>query len=211
MSGSQNMELELKLALERPDDLPALLSALPPASEVVEQKNHFFADPDGRLSSRRWMVRVREERARGLGPQARVILTLKRRSQIHRGYFQAEELEAVLGADDWARVMSGDMNLMELDAEPLAVLRSEGISCLLLSAEMSNVRHRVQHAGLCLEVDLTTFPGGSQDAEVEVETDRPEEARAIIEEAARVAAVPMREQTRGKYARLMARLLEEPS
>ncbi|MGM0576761.1 MAG: CYTH domain-containing protein [Myxococcota bacterium] len=200
------MEQELKLALD-PADLPRLLEGLPAPERVVEQTNHYFVDPEGRAARARVMVRVREERDAGSGELRRVVLTLKRRTAVEGGVFRAEEREAELDPADWLAVREGERDLADAEAPPLRWLRSEtGVTALLRQGGFVNERRLVRHVGFDLEIDRTSFPGGVVEAEVEVETDRPAEARAVVEGVARRQGVRLRDQTRGKYARYLAHL-----
>ena len=58
-------ERELKLALESVADLERLLAELPEPTAVVEQRNHYFVDPEGKTGRDRTMVRLREKQKRG--------------------------------------------------------------------------------------------------------------------------------------------------
>ena len=195
-------ERELKLALEDPSALDRLLAALPEPSEVVEQTNRYFVDPDGLLQRARLMVRVREERDVSTGALLRVILTLKERARVVDGYFEAQEHEAPLDPASWDPIRRGEASLLDLDTDALAPLRSLPLVGVLEGARMTNVRHRVSLDGFCLEVDRTTFPGDRVEAEVEVETDQPERARALLLGVARDAGVELRPQSMGKFTRL---------
>ena len=80
-----------------------------------------------------------------------------------------------------------------------------GVTALTVRGATTNLRRRVRAGGFLLEVDETRFPDGSVDAEVEVETDDPEGARAVVEAAAAEAGVALAVQTLGKYARFLER------
>ena len=212
-------ERELKLALGDPAALADLLAALPPATWVLEQTNHYFLDPGGRLADVRVMVRVREEtRCPGPGwvgsPPERsmhVVLTIKRRAASRDGYFQAEEREEVLPVPLWRRVQAGSLALTALPSALITELaREHQLTSLTEHAASRNLRRVVPLEGFTLELDHTTYPDGSDDCEVEVETDRPEQARALLLRVAASAGVRLTPQTKGKYARLRARLRAMP-
>ncbi len=198
-------ENELKLGLARAGDLPRLLSALPRPSAVISQSNHYFVDPEGRTARSGVMVRVREERD-GDGTRRAVRLTLKRRTSIVEGVFSSQELEAPVDLAVWQGIVAGDQDLA---AAPLDLVRSLcaelGIGSLVRQGTMANVRHVIAHRGFVLEVDRTTFPDGSVDVEVEVETDDPDGARALVQEVAAKAGIELFVQTKGKYARFCER------
>lgn len=201
------MELELKLALVDPALLPRLLEALPRPDRVVEQRNRYFVDPEGVTERERLTIRVREERSGGAIEPDRVVLTVKGRSRVFEGYFEAEEREEELPLAAWTRVRDGRASLLDLTS-PLVVwlARDRGLRDLEEHASMVNVRHVIPVEGFVLEVDETTWPDGSIDAEVEVETDRPAAARELVLRLAGAAGVRLVPQTRGKYSRLRAHL-----
>ncbi len=205
------MEVELKLALARPEELDALLAELPTPEAVVDQHNHYFGDPEGRLAEAKVMVRVRrEERVDAPGgatsPQA-IVLTLKRRHSKEGGVFASEERECEVPSELWEAVQAGRTDLLSLQAEETAWLREAcGVRELREHAVMINRRRRVHLSGFVLEVDETRFPDGTVEAEVEVETDDAEGARELVLEVARRAGVELHEQTEGKYGRLMKRV-----
>ena len=200
-------EIELKLALTDPTALPRLLAAMPPASRVITQVNQYFTDPDGRLAEERIMVRVREERttAPPTAPPERVILTVKRRTVAAGGVFASEESEVELDPERWAAVQAGTLPLAVAGRPVLQPLGKElGVREFVSLGAMTNTRHRVPIAVFVLEVDQTVFPDGHVEVEVEVETDRPEAARALVESFAADAGVAVREQTQAKFARFLA-------
>ena len=200
------MERELKMALDGPTDLARILTRLPEPADTVEQHNHYFVDPQRRLSSIGMMVRVREERSEGAPSPRQVILTLKRRVSATDGFFVAHEVERSLDPEDWEEVRSGAQDLLSLSCDALQTIRDLGASRLELRGTMVNLRRKIHLGGFVLEVDRTTFPNDVVESEIEVETDRPEEARALLEEAARDAGITLRVQTRGKYGRLLEHL-----
>ena len=60
--------------------------------------------------------------------------------------------------------------------------------------------------GFLLEVDRTTFPDGSVDAEVEIETIDLDGARHAVEAVAAKAGVELFDQIKGKHRRFRERL-----
>ena len=200
------MERELKMALEGPTDLEKILTRLPMPVDTIEQRNHYFVDPQMLLSSLGMMVRVREERSPDEATPRLVVLTLKRRVSVSDGVFVAHEEEAVLAHGDWLEVQAGDRDLLSLPCDALTGIRDLGVSRLEVRGTMVNLRRKISLGGFLLEVDQTTFPNDVIDAEIEVETDRPEEARVMLEEVAREVGITLRVQTRGKYGRLLEHL-----
>jgi adenylate cyclase class IV len=200
------MERELKMALDGPTDLATILSRLPAPTDTVEQHNHYFVDPHSLLSTLGMMVRVREERSPEAPAPRQVILTLKRRVSVSDGVFVAHEMESCLPPEDWEEVRAGARDLLSLSSDGLQTIRDLGVSQLQLRGTMVNLRRKISLGGFILEVDQTTFPNGVIESEIEVETERPEEARAMLEDVARTAGITLRLQTRGKYGRLLEHL-----
>ena len=198
------MEQELKLALARAADLPRLLSALPPARDTVRQENHYLVDPRGATSAAGVMVRLRIETGR---TDSWAVLTLKRRLKSDDGVFLAWEEGGPVPLDQARAIARGDQPAMTLDHENVRWLARElDVRALNLQGTLINIRHIVDLEGFCLEVDESHFPDGSIDAEVEVETDAPEDARTLVTRVAETAGVALQIQPLGKYSRYLSRM-----
>ena len=198
------MECELKLGLVRAEDLERLLAALPEPQARIEQHNHYFIDAAGRLAESRTMVRVRVATRSDTPEAPLIVLTRKRRLEAKAGYFIAEELECPLSEEAWSRVEAGEIDLLDLDLEPLKTL--ELSPPLFAHGLMHNLRQVVESGGYTLEIDRTTFPGPEIQVEIEVETDDPEGARAHILSITEAKDIALFNQTRGKYARFLEAL-----
>ncbi|MEZ4268581.1 MAG: CYTH domain-containing protein [Myxococcota bacterium] len=196
---SAPLEQELKLALLDPDALPRLLAALPAPEGVWNQDNLYLIEPDAPAERARIMVRVRSE-ARDR-EAARHVLTVKAGSRAVDGFFVAEELEAALNEAEVAQIAADPDAVLGLALEPARWLVAVGVRRLEGLGGMRNRRHVIHHAGFVLEVDRTEFPGGVVEAEVEVETERPEVARAVVLAVGGAAGVGLRAQTLGKFTR----------
>ena len=198
-------EQELKLGLVNAAHLDRLLAVLPAPEKVVEQTNHYFVDPGGRTTTAGVMVRVREARD-GAGVLRGVKLTLKRRTSIQHGVFLSEEIEESVDPAIWRSIAAGEVDLADAPLQPITTLCAElSIVSLRPHGAMVNTRHCVHQGTFLLEVDRTTFPDGSVDAEVEVETDDPEGARALVHGLADQAGDALFVQTKGKYQRFCER------
>jgi len=209
MAGAEaGVEVEIKLGLRSPEELETLLDHLPSPSYVIEQANHYFDTPDGRLSAARIMLRVREER-RSDKPGVQAVAAAKRRkSRTAKARHEAEEIEHVLSPKIWQAVVEGTTNLAALDSPVVDWVRGElgELTTLAVLGVVENKRHVVHHEGFVLEVDRTGFPDGSVDAEVEVETRDIDGARAVVEAAAAAAGVALFDQNKGKHRRFRERL-----
>jgi len=199
------MEIELKLGLKAPADLPRLLDALPAPARVIQQHNVYLADPDGALDAARIMLRVRtEQRSDGDTPQ--VVVTAKRKKDATAGVFRSEEHEAPLDAAIWRAVQAGERELAQVELEPILWARAEaGFDRLTVRTSMTNERHVIPWQGFTLEVDRTTFGPGDVEAEIECETDDPTRIRAALDALLAELGVAVFEQTRSKFHRLLDR------
>ncbi len=199
------MEIELKLGLRAPADLPRLLAALPAPARVIQQHNVYLADPAGKLNATRIMLRVRTER-RSDDDTPRVIVTAKRNDEASDGVFRREEHEAPLDPAVWEDVQAGERELATVDLEPIQWARREaGFDALAVRTAMTNERHVIPWNGYTLEVDRTTFGAGDVEAEIECETDDPAGARAALDTLLAELGVEVFEETRSKYDRLLSR------
>ena len=204
MSGSWHEEVELKLGLSCPADLPLLMAHLPEPESLITQLNHYYTDRSGVLDSKRVMVRVREESESET--LLRVVLTVKCRAATRDAVFKASEFEVTLEPGQWSGAG------LPLTALPAAVADAFDGMDVHLGGEalqylgcLRNQRRRVGVDGFILEVDSSEFPDGSVDVEVEVETDRPRAARAMLNELAASCGISLYGQSTGKYARFRAR------
>ena len=206
MSLPAPLEVELKLALEAPERLDALLEALPAPRTVVEQRNVYLVPAAGPPEGEPVMVRVREvwqvrEAARS---REALLLTAKRRRSVDNGVFVAEEHEQPLDAERWEAFEAG-AELAGATGPVFDWLAANGLrGPWRIEGEMRNERREIPVEGYRLEVDRTTFPDGTVDAEVEVETADPEGARVLLARLAAGAGVALRPQTLTKYARFLA-------
>ena len=205
MSGSWHEEVELKLGLACPADLPLLMARLPEPQSLITQLNHYYTDRSGVLDSKRVMVRVREESESESETLLRVVLTVKCRAVTRDAVFRASEFEVALEPGQWSGVG------LPLTALPAAVADAFDRMDVHLGGEalqylgcLRNQRRRVGVDGFILEVDSSEFPDGSVDVEVEVETDRPRAARAMLNALAKSCGISLYGQTTGKYARFRA-------
>lgn len=201
------MEIELKLGLKAPSDLPRLLAALPTPTRVIQQENVYVVDPHGALDAARVMLRVRTER-RSDEDTPRVIVTAKRKKDATAGVFRSEEHEGPLDAAVWEAVRAGSRELAAVELEPILWARAQaGFDRLAVRTSMVNERHVIPWEGYTLEVDRTTFgPGpGGVEAEIECETEDAAGVRAALDALLAELGVEVFEQTRSKYQRLLDR------
>ncbi|MDE0961174.1 MAG: CYTH domain-containing protein [Planctomycetota bacterium] len=195
-------EVELKLAIASADDYQRLCEALPGFEDQQTQRNIYF-DDQRRLADQRMMLRLRIE-----PPSA--TLTLKIGTSTVDGVFDSEEIEDPIRLD----------RALALEAEARAIFRIESIvieqtrnrcegplESLVEWGRLHNRRRRYRVTPeMLVEVDETEFPGGVLRWEVEVEGDRPDQAREWLDRLASGVGVTLQTQTLSKSQFLTAHL-----
>ena len=193
------MERELKLALDAAEYL-RLASSLAGYTGEFPLVNHYFDSADHALGSRGAMLRVRET-AEGC------VAGLKQAVSVQGGAFEAAEWEEPIPNWDWQRVLraSGDLGILQhpvvregFDLARTSVLPHQG------SLRVLRKTFRLS-AATVLELDLSLFEDGSQDWEVEVETESPADLRPFLEDLLGRRGILWKEQTATKYERFLDR------
>ncbi|MBS2034675.1 CYTH domain-containing protein [bacterium] len=162
---THELEQELKFQIAGPAEFEKVLSFLGPAEKLLNQCNYYFSDRADRVSPD-WSLRVRQE-------NDLFELTFKLGQKQSEGYFQATEVECLVDKDQADELLYQPVwseTLWELP--PLQRLRQEfGVERLVLLGSLRNQRHRCPQAGgWVAELDITQFPNGQTDYELEVET-----------------------------------------
>lgn len=187
------VEQELKCAFADRAAWQRALEVLGPAQQVLEQTNHYFSDP---LASSGWSLRLREE-------NGAFRLTYKSGRTARDGYFQALEVEDDIDEASAARFLAGltsDDPMWAL--APLSRLRAErGVRQLQYLGFNRNQRHACPQEGWVAELDISEFPDGSIDYELEVECANPLSVREQLQ--LKLGALTV--QTKTKYRRFLER------
>lgn len=178
---SESLEQELKFRLDGSNGFRRAVEFLGPVLATVEQVNHYFGAPGGAVSPD-WSLRIRHE-------DQGYELTLKSGRRQQDGYFEASELTCPL-SDDEAELLLTLVQWPEdlRQLEPIRKLRAEfGIVQPAYLGSLQNQRHKcqVQPWGQP-ELDITSFPDGSIDYELEIETGEPQTATAYLQPLAPV-------------------------
>ncbi|MBX3166099.1 MAG: CYTH domain-containing protein [Candidatus Eremiobacteraeota bacterium] len=194
---TQHLEQELKYQIAGPAEFEKVLQFLGPAGEVLEQCNHYFSDRPERPSPD-WSLRVRQE-------NELYELTFKLGKQQSQGYFQSTEVECPIDSQQVEELLNQPIwseSLWELP--PLERLRREfGVERLVLLGSLRNQRHCCpQPAGWTAELDITWFPGGRTDYELEIETAEV----AAVEQALQPIEQYLIRQTKTKFRRFLEAL-----
>lgn len=184
-------ESEIKYSLFGRDDHQKLVGpdGLKGAAGVELQKNHYLDTRDLRLAGGMAMIRLRTS-------SGGAILTFKRGSELEAGVFRATEVEAPLEGGTVEEILRDPKNLYALPIPPVEAFRSRfGEPDLLWVGVLVNERKRFRDGRFLAEVDRMVFPDGSEEYEVEVETEDLPAARTwLLEEfeRLRVRARPSR-------------------
>lgn len=187
------LEQELKFVLPDRKAWQRALDVLGPAEQVFEQTNYYFSDGHG---SSGWSLRVRLENGYH-------ILTYKSGRSRQEGYFQALEVEHPLEPDQASRLLGGsDWQPALWSLPPLQRLRADrGVERLYCLGFSRNQRHSCPQGDWVAELDISEFPDGSVDYELEVECSDPAAVRERLQELLGELTV----QTATKYRRFLER------
>ena len=204
------MEKELKFALPDKSAYDKILAALP-AETPHFQRNYYFDSVDGCLDATgRSALRIRAE-----GPSLDTLeweVTLKLGVSREGAYFQAHEWNAPLDRVVGQNLLAGGEWPAEIWLlEPLRYFETSfGRRAFQALGNVENLRIRCQLFGeQVAEVDMTTFPDGHIDYEVEVETELPDEVSAYLHELAARVGVTLTAQEKTKYSRFLSRRVSQ--
>ena len=194
---TQHLEQELKYQIAGPAEFEKVLQHLGPSVEVLEQCNHYFSDRPDRPSPD-WSLRVRQE-------NELYELTFKLGKKQSEGYFQSTEVECPIDEQQVEELLQQPVwseTLWELP--PLERLRQEfGVNRLVLLGSLRNRRHVCpQSAGWVAELDVTEYPQGRTDYELEVETAEV----AAVQEALLPISSLLTPQSKTKFRRFLEAL-----
>ncbi|MGH9362465.1 MAG: CYTH domain-containing protein [Thermoanaerobaculia bacterium] len=193
------VESEIKYRLAEIDDYRKLTGprGLEGAAGSDRQENLYLDTADLRISSGGAMLRVRRS---GSG----AIVTFKAGAELEAGYFRSTEIEAPIDPPALSSILKHPSSLYRLPLAPAEILRARfGELSLEVVGTLTNDRSRFRAGAYLVEVDRLLFPDGSEEYEVEVETERPEEARAWLEAEFRRLSVRAAPSRQTKLARLL--------
>lgn len=193
----QHLEQELKYQIAGPAEFEKVLHFLGPATEVLEQCNHYFSDRPDRPSPD-WSLRVRQE-------NELYELTFKLGKKQSEGYFESTEVECPIDSQQVEELLNQPVwseTLWELP--PLERLRREfGVTRLVLLGSLRNRRQVCpQAAGWKAELDTTSYPEGRTDYELEVETAEV----AVVQQALEPISALLTPQSKTKFRRFLETL-----
>ena len=198
-------ERELKLHLAGRRDYDKLINA-PELSESLptwSQENHYFDTSDHRLLRSATMLRLRRIDGRA------VILTFKqgREDPDRPGFFDAVELESEVPGSLMEQAVDTPRVLRDHPSLPAVRLRREfGSVDLVFLGRLRTERRRRRLGDLVVELDEVTYPDREKAYELEVETDDPEHARALLQEICERHGVRAAPQRRTKLEEFLRRV-----
>lgn len=197
MSEGEHFEQELKFRIVDLQDFTRALDFFGPATQVVRQVNHYFCAENESPSSG-WTLRLRQK-------DSEFELTLKTNRRFVDGFFEADEVNAAIEPQLARRLLeSPHWEESTWGLAPLERLRSQfGVQRLRLLGSSENLRHRCSRRPWGVpELDVTSFPDGSVDYELEVETALPQEVLSDLKPLEAILQV----QDKTKYRRFLERL-----
>lgn len=193
------MERELKLKLPDRVAYDRLAEALGLEVRREHQVNCFLDTVNRDVQrSGKSVLRVREQ-------EGQSIVTFKLGRSQREGYFQAEEIESEVSAELAALLRRGELPVEALELAPFRRLVEVfgAQERLVPQGSMRNLRRvfpLIEQDEV--ELDETTFPDGSVDFEVEVETSQPGK---VLQALAVLGFGDLEPQEKTKYARFLER------
>lgn len=193
---SSQLEQEIKYWMAGPDEFATVLNFLGPAQGVLLQRNHYFSDRQGQPSPD-WVLRLRDQ-------DGQHELTLKLGRSQRAGYFESLEVSCEVEPELAGLILQGEWPESLRNSAPMQRLRQEfGLDRPTLLGSLVNRRHPCpQSAGWVAELDITQFPNGQVDYELEIETDQLELVQAQLQPLAGL----LNPQTKTKYRRFLERI-----
>jgi len=178
-------EQEIKLELASEEDRDRLIAALPPSTRRKRQANHYYDLPGLELRGAGVLLRLRLETIKRPehSPRQRARVTVKERAtRDGEGLFDSIEREFDVPVEAAEAVVGGDAGFETLGGEVLDALaaRFGALAGLRRWGVLENERSVHPFGEWELEVDRAVYPGGVVLREVELESERPEEARARL-------------------------------
>ena len=195
-----HIEKELKYILPGDWARRSLIAHFGGEAKIAVQENYYFYPQNREIGNINEMLRLRRE-------GGSVIATYKRGRSARDGAFVADEFEETLSSAEFAEVISGRRNLSAFDIAPVREAKRDfGSVNFALLGRVENERTKVRMpSGDVLELDRTSFPDGSADYELEVETDDAEVMRGYLLDVFRRLDIDAVAQTKTKFERFMER------
>ncbi|MHC4598450.1 MAG: CYTH domain-containing protein [Planctomycetota bacterium] len=192
-------EVELKFALERREDYERIVKMLGGPEAEFEQTNHyFFGDAGGILERGEALLRLRIQ-------GDRTFLAFKEGLVKEGALFRCREVEAPLDEEKASAILVGAADPLTID-HPASTAAKERLGSSALRIAGASRTHRSEFlldTKETLQVDRSTFPGGREDWELELETGDPPASERRLRGLAGRMGIVLQAQTRSKYRRFL--------
>ncbi len=196
---SVRREVEVKLRLEGRAQYERLCREMGAPEDVWEQVNHYFRSEDGSIPGEQGVIRLRLEKGGA-------VFTVKL-GALRSGLADSLEYEqAWSGPLEIPPSSSAIWGAGHPGMEALEQRFGRRFA-LVWIGKMVNRRSLYRSTeGLCVEVDASRYPDGTEDYEVEVETYEPERDRRLLEVLLKRLGIRFVPQTETKYQRFLEHL-----
>jgi uncharacterized protein YjbK len=192
------LEQELKFALPDRDAYQAALRVFGPG-ETRELVNHYFrGDAQGRLDRGEAMVRLRTAGGRAW-------LAYKSGLVREGALFRCREEEDEIAPPLAEAILEGAQDPLALPLPSARAAREALGASPLRVAGCSRTRRTAVRLpdGDLAEIDRSTFPGGAEDWEIEIETSDPAGSERALRRLLGPPGIVLRPQTKTKYRRFL--------
>lgn len=200
--GKDVIENEIKLEVSSGEDFRRILEFFSACATEESRDvlvNYYLDTENLALAKQLIMIRVRSAKKN--------FLTFKNGTQIEDGYFRSTEIEVELDALQLDEALANPCVLFEWNVEPIQELeRQIGRVELELIGKLENERTRLRVDDHLVELDRMRFPDLSEEYEIELESERPEEAREWCLTRLSKLGVEVSPSTRTKFHRLLGKM-----
>lgn len=199
-------EIEIKLDLGSFTNYLKLLGFLGQIEREEQHYNAFFDTADRALGKKGWSLRVRVESDCGR-------ITLKGAKSRQEGASVRDEIESEISRTLANEIINAKADVMELEHEPIVRARNIiGKKAVETVVQFENVRKkkamRLEDYEYIFEVDMTEFPDGSVDYELELELPDVSRIEWVSQRLERIMSsldIPFEHQPESKFARALKR------
>ena len=196
------IENEIKLEVSSGEDFGRILEFFSACATEESRDvlvNYYLDTEDLALAKQLIMIRVRSAKKN--------FLTFKNGTQVEDGYFRSTEIEVELNAQQLDEALASPGVLFDWNVEPIQELEQQiGRVELKLIGKLENERTRLQVDDHLVELDRMRFPDLSEEYEIELESERPEEAREWCLTRLSKLGVEVSPSTRTKFHRLLRKM-----
>ena len=195
-------EVEVKLTISEEDYLKTIEHFKSFHKDTLDQWNIFFETADKKLYQNRCHLRLRRILSE-ISPE-RWVFTLKSPSQFSDGVCIQGEIEFDVEKRVVSEILKDPSQLYKnLPEELQKDLEFASTSQFQIKGDFRSVRRVILWEGLKIEADESFLPDGTKFHELEVESEKPFEAKAQLQRELDTIAVQYTDSNIGKLGRLM--------